>query len=43
MLFLFLHKKHICGYSDVSSRGTSNEYPQHMFLCIIRKISILFD
>ena len=32
-IFLFLHKNIHCGYSlDVPRRGTSNEYPQYMFL-----------
>ena len=32
-IFLFLHKNIYCGYSlEVPRRGTSNEYPQHMFL-----------
>ena len=31
--FLFLYKNIRCGYSlEVPRRGTSNEYPQHMFL-----------
>ena len=31
--FLLLHKNICCGYSlEVPHRGTSNEYPQHMFL-----------
>ena len=31
--FLFLHRNICCGYSlEVPHRGTSNEYPQHMFL-----------
>ena len=30
---LFLHKYICCGYSlEVPWQGTSNEYPQHMFL-----------
>ena len=30
---MFLHKNIYCGYSlEVAQRGTSNEYPQHMFL-----------
>ena len=33
LIFLFLHKNICCGYSlEVPQRGTSNEYPQHMFL-----------
>ena len=33
IFFLFLHKNICCGYSsEVPWRGTSNEYPQHMFL-----------
>ena len=33
MFFLFLNKNICCGYSlEVPRRGTSNEYPQHMFL-----------
>ena len=32
ILFLFLHKNICCGYSlEAPQRGTSNEYPQHMF------------
>ena len=32
MIFLFLNKTR-CGYSlEVPQRGTSNEYPHHMFL-----------
>ena len=32
-IFLFLHKNICCGYSlEVPHWGTSNEYPQHMFL-----------
>ena len=35
---LFLHKNLCCGYSfEVPHRGTSNEYPQHMFLWRIRE------
>ena len=31
--FLFLHKYICCGYSlEAPHQGTSNEYPQHMFL-----------
>ena len=31
--FLFHHKNKCCGYSlEVPHRGTSNEYPQQMFL-----------
>ena len=31
-IFLFLHENICCGYSlEVPRRGTSNEYPQHMF------------
>ena len=30
--FLYLHENICCGYSlEVPRRGTSNEYPQHMF------------
>ena len=30
--FLFFHENICCGYSlEVPRRGTSNEYPQHMF------------
>ena len=30
--FLYLHKNICCGYSlEAPHRGTSNEYPQHMF------------
>ena len=33
MFFLFLHENICCGYSlEVPQWGTSNEYPQHMFL-----------
>ena len=33
IIFLFLHKNICCGYSlEVPLRGTSNEYPQQMFL-----------
>ena len=33
VVFLFLHKNICCGYSlEVPHRGTSNEYPQRMFL-----------
>ena len=33
IFFLFLHKNIRCGYSlEVPCQGTSNEYPQHMFL-----------
>ena len=39
IFFLFLHKKICCGYwFEVPHRGTSNEYPQHMFCGEIRKI-----
>ena len=32
-LYLLLHKKLCCGYSlEALHKGTSNEYPQHMFL-----------
>ena len=32
IFFLFLHENICCGYSlDAPCRGTSNEYPQHMF------------
>ena len=32
IFFLFLHENICCGYSlEVPQRGTSNEYPQHMF------------
>ena len=32
VFFLFLHKNIFCGYSlEAPHRGTSNEYPQHMF------------
>ena len=32
IFFLFLHENICCGYSlEVPHRGTSNEYPQHMF------------
>ena len=32
MFFLFLHENICCGYSlEVPRRGTSNEYPQHIF------------
>ena len=31
--FLFLHENICCGYSlEVPQRGTSNEYPQHVFV-----------
>ena len=33
IVFLFLYKNICCGYSlEAPRRGTSNEYPQHMFL-----------
>ena len=33
IFFLFLHENTCCGYSfEVPHQGTSNEYPQHMFL-----------
>ena len=33
LFFLFLHKNIYCGYSlEVPSLGTSNEYPQHVFM-----------
>ena len=33
IFFLFFHKNICCGYSlEVPQWGTSNEYPQHMFL-----------
>ena len=33
IIFLFLNENICCGYSlEVPWRGTSNEYPQHMFL-----------
>ena len=33
MFFLFFDKNICCGYSlEVPLQGTSNEYPQHMFL-----------
>ena len=36
--FLFLHKNICCGYSlEAPHRGTSNVYPQHMFLWKIRE------
>ena len=32
-IFLFLHENICCGYSlEASRRGTTYEYPQHMFL-----------
>ena len=53
IFFLFLYKNICCGYSlEAPHRGTSNEYPQHMFswmkkapyllLCQLRKFSYLF-
>ena len=34
IIFLFLHKNICCGYSlEAPCWNTSNEYPQHMFLC----------
>ena len=33
IIFLFFNKNIRCGYSlEVPREGTSNEYPQHMFL-----------
>ena len=38
LFFLFLHENVCCGYSlEVPRRGASNEYPQHMFSCRIKK------
>ena len=31
IFFLFLDENICCGYSSEAPRGTSNEYPQHMF------------
>ena len=40
MFFLFLQENICCGYSlEAPHRGTSNEYPQHMFLWRNKKIS----
>ena len=37
VFFLFLHKNICCGYSlEVPRGGTSNEYPQHMCLFVLR-------
>ena len=41
IVFLFLNKNICCGYSlEVPLRGTSNEYPQHMFLLRNKKIYV---
>ena len=41
-IFSFLDKNISCGYSlEVPHQGTSNEYPQHMFLSRNKKQSIL--
>ena len=41
--FSYFSMKTCCGYSlEVPLRGTSNEYPQHMFSWRNKKISILF-
>ena len=33
IFFLFLHKKYMCEYSsEAPHQGTSNEYPQHVFV-----------
>ena len=38
-VFLTSARKICCGYSlEVPHRGTSNEYPQHMFSCRNKKI-----
>ena len=40
-IFLFLHENICCGYSlEVPQWGTSNEYPQHMFLWPNKKKNI---
>ena len=44
ILFLFLHKNICCGYSlEVPHRGTSNEYPQHMYAWRNKKIISTFQ
>ena len=41
--YFSLHENICCGYSlEVPRRGTSNEYPQHMFLCRNKKNSHTF-
>ena len=43
MIFLFFNKNICCGYSlEVPRGGTSNEYPQHMFLLRNKKILVVF-
>ena len=43
IFFLFLDEYIYCGYSlEVPRRGTSNEYPQHMFLLRNKKDISIF-
>ena len=43
ILLIFLHENICCGYSlEVPQRGTSNEYPQHMFSWRNMKIISIF-
>ena len=43
IFFLFLNENICCGYSlEAPHRGTSNEYPQHMFLLRNKKDITIF-